>query len=296
MELRWLTAFVTVAEELNYRRAAQRLFVAQPAVSQQILNLERELGVKLFDRNSRAVRLTDAGAAFLDPCRQALADIETAGRLARNAGTGEYGKIRVGFNAGFATDHLVTLTQVLRRDHPHLELAIDTSRRTPDIVRLLREEQLDLGLVGGPVSGPGIEQRTISTTRLGVLLPDRHPRSRSTSFPVRALADEHLVLIEPAPGWSIRRMVEDALDQTGTTPLDVTTVADGMTMLAFVAAGMGVGFASLNAAALTPQHLALVPLAEGPDVATSMIWKSSNETPALRTVIRAVSRQMVNRD
>ncbi len=111
MELRWLAAFIAVAEELNYRRAAERLFVAQPAISQQIMNLEKDLGVRLFDRNNRSVRLTDAGEAFLTPCRQALTVIENAGLLARNAGTGEYGRIRVGFNAGFTTDHLVTLVR-----------------------------------------------------------------------------------------------------------------------------------------------------------------------------------------
>jgi len=86
MELRWLAAFRAVAEELNFRRAAEKLFVAQPAVSQQIMSLERELGVRLFERTKRSVRLTDAGAAFLEPCRQVLSGIESAGRLARNAG------------------------------------------------------------------------------------------------------------------------------------------------------------------------------------------------------------------
>ena len=83
MELRWLAAFVTVAEELNFRRAAQRLHVAQPAVSQQIMNLEKELGIRLFDRNNRSVQLTDAGEAYLTPCRQALKVIDGAGLLAQ---------------------------------------------------------------------------------------------------------------------------------------------------------------------------------------------------------------------
>ena len=96
MELRWLTAFVTVAEELNYRRAAEQLHVAQPAISQQIKNLEKDLGVRLFDRNNRSVQLTDAGDAFLAPCRSALRALENAGLSARNAGTGEFGKIRLG--------------------------------------------------------------------------------------------------------------------------------------------------------------------------------------------------------
>jgi DNA-binding transcriptional LysR family regulator len=199
-----------VAEELSYRRAAARLLVAQPAVSQQIMNLEKDLGVRLFDRNNRSVKLTDAGTAFLGPCRAALGAVENAGLLARNAGTGEYGRIRVGFNAGFATDHLVALVQVLRRDHPHLELEIDNSRTTPDVLKLLRADRLDIGLVGGPATAPGLEQRRISETRLGVLAVNGHPfaaaggprsrRSRTStsccSRPPRA---------GPSDGWSRTR-------------------------------------------------------------------------------------------
>ena len=88
-------------------------------------------------------------------------------------------------------------------------------------------------------------------------------------------------------------MVDDALERTGVTPNAITTVADGMTMLAFVAAGVGIGFSSLNAAALTPGHLRLIPLAESSDVTTSLVWKAANMTPALRTVIAAVERHLV---
>jgi DNA-binding transcriptional LysR family regulator len=295
VELRWLAAFVAVAEELNYRRAAQRLFIAQPAVSAQIVNLEKDLGVRLFDRNNRSVRLTDAGTAFLTPCREALGAVEKAGLSARNAGTGEYGKIRIGFNAGFATDHLVELVQVLRRDHPHLELVIDNSRGTPEILAMLRQDRLDIALVGGPATGSGLRTRGISTTRLGVLLPERHPLAGSSTVSVRALRSEHLVLLESPPGWSLRRVVEDVFDAAGVSPPEVTTVADSMTMLAFVGAGIGVGFSSMSAAALTPRRLTLVPLAEGPDVATSLVWRDAEEPPALRTVLRAAQRHLVER-
>ena len=295
MELRWLAAYIAVAEELNFRRAAERLHVAQPAISQQIMNLEKDLGVKLFERNNRSVQLTDAGDAFLAPCRSALAGLENAGLAARNAGTGEYGKIRLGFNAGFTTDHLVALVEVLRREHPHLELVIDTSRRTPDILKMLKDQELDVALVGGPAKGTGLQRRKISATRLGVVLPENHPLAQSAAVPVKALGDEHLILLESAPGWSIRRMVDDALEQAGVSAKDVTTVSDGMTMLAFVAAGVGVGFSSLNTEALTPRHLRLIPLADGSDVSISLVWRSANETPALRTVITAVQEHLVQR-
>jgi DNA-binding transcriptional LysR family regulator len=110
---------------------------------------------------------------------------------------------------------------------------------------------------------------------------------------VAALAEEHLVLLESTPGWSIRRLVEDSLDRAGVVAREVTTVADSTTMLALIGAGIGVGFGSLNTAALTPRSLTLVPLAEGADVPTSLVGKAANDTPALRTVIRAVERHLI---
>lgn len=294
MELKWLTSFVAVAEELNFRRAAERLIIAQPAVSQQIMNLERELGVRLFDRTKRSVRLTDAGTAFLVPCREVLAGVDHAGRLARNAGTGEYGTIRLGFNAGFATDPLVDLVRVLTRDHPNLELVFDNSRATPDILALLREDKLDIGLVGGPATGVGLRRMRLGATSLGVLLPGSHGLAGAESIAVRDLAAEPLVLVEAVPGWSIRMLVQAAFDRAGVTPAGITTVADGMTMLSFVAAGIGLGFASMNTSSVVPGNMVLRPLDGDRESPTSAVWKQSNETPALRTVIAAIDRHLLS--
>lgn len=292
MELKWLGTFVAVAEELNFRRAAERLFVAQPAVSQQIMNLERELGVRLFDRTRRSVRLTDAGAAYLAPAREVLAGVDHAGRLARNAGTGEYGVIRLGFNAGFATDQLVALVRALTLDHPHLELVFDSSRGTPDILARLRDDRLDIGLVGGPATGEGLRRRPLGTTSLGVLLPESHPLAGAAVIATRDLAAEPLVLVEATPGWSIRMLVHAAFDRAGVAPAGITTVADGMTMLSFVAAGIGLGFTSMNTSSLVPRNMILRPLDGDRDVQTCAVWRQSNETPALRTVIAAIDRHL----
>jgi DNA-binding transcriptional LysR family regulator len=293
MELRWLAAFSAVAEELNFRRAAEKLYVAQPAVSQQIMSLERELGVKLFERTKRSVRLTDAGAAFLEPSRQVLAGVESAGRLARNAGTGEYGTIRIGFNAGFTTDDLVTLVQVIRRDHPHLELVFDSTRTTTEILKSLDEDRLDIALVGGPVTGKQLRRREIGQVKLAVLLSDSHPLSARDAIDVGQLAGENLILVDAQPGWSIRRLVQDALDRGGVTPAAVTIVADATTMIAFVAAGIGIGFASLNTATLTPRNLTLITLDNVEATPISAVWKEANESPALNTVIAAIDRYLI---
>lgn len=294
VDVKWLTAFVTVAEELSFRRAAGRLFIAQPAVSQQIRNLERELGVRLFERTKRTVRLSEAGSAFLEPCRAVLAGIDHATRLARNAGSGEYGSIRLGFNAGFTTDYLVTLARVLAAEHPGLQVTFDVSRGTPDILRLVRDDHLDLGLVGGPVTGVGLGHRRIGSTSLGVVLPETHPLATESALPVSRLLGEPLVLVEAQPGWSIRAMVQDVFSGLGAAPAKITTVADGMTMQAFVLAGIGIGFAPMNTAARMPRSLVLRPLEGAQATPTSAVWKQANETPALLTVVAAIDRHVVD--
>lgn len=295
MELKWMAAFVAVAEELNFRRAAARLFIAQPAVSQQIMHLEKELEVRLFERTKRSVRLTDAGAAYLEPCRQILAGVDSAGRLARNTGSGEYGTIRIGFNLGFTTDQMVTLVNALRRDHPNLVLVFDTTRTTGEILRRLRDDQLDIALVGGPVTGAGLRRRRIGSTPLGVLLPDAHPLNAQDGIAAAELAGESLILVEtPSTGWSIRRLVLDTFERRGTSPAAVINVADGMTMLSFVAAGIGVGFASLNTQALIPRGLNLRPIGDVPQTPTSAVWMPANETPALRTVIATIEQNLID--
>src|SRR5687768_10807295 len=199
-----MKTFIAVAEELHFGRAAQQLHIAQPAVSQQILNLEKYLGIQLFERNKRTVRLTDAGEAFLEPCRESLRSIDAASNQARNAGTGEFGRIRIGFSGGFASDHLVALVRSINRAYPHIELVIDSSRRNPEVIRMVEKQDLDIGLVGGPVKGECLNWRTLWAGQLGVLLPTDHPLAHLTKVPTLALKKEPLVLIAPAPGWTVR--------------------------------------------------------------------------------------------
>src|ERR1700759_3660079 len=103
MELRWMRAFLAVAEELSFSRAAERLHMAQPALSNQIKQLETGLGLRLFERNTRAVRLTAAGEAFREPCEKALRYAAEAAAAAQDAEGGRAGRVRIGFSGIFAS-------------------------------------------------------------------------------------------------------------------------------------------------------------------------------------------------
>lgn len=285
MDVRWMKAFIAVAEELNFGRAAQRLHLAQPAVTAQIASLEKYLGVKVFDRNNRGVRLTDAGAAFLDPCRTALRAIDAAAMRARNSGTGEHGRLRIGFNVGFSIDPLVPLTRAVRGRYPHLDLEIDIPRLNTDIVRLVQSEDLQFGLVGGPLTGEGVAQRLVAMARLCAVVPRDHPLAELTEVSVSRLRDQPFVLATSGPG-TLRYQVERACEQSGFLPSEVTDVPDVSGVLALVAAGVGIGFTMSTSRVLQPSGLVMVPLIEPDHVETLLIWKAGRETGSLRNVLQ----------
>jgi DNA-binding transcriptional LysR family regulator len=178
---------------------------------------------------------------------------------ARNAGTGEFGRIRIGFNGGFASDHLVALVRSINRAYPHIELVIDSSRRNPEVIRMVEKQDLDIGLVGGPVKGESLSWRTLWPGQLGVLLPTDHPLAHMTKVPTLALKKEPLILIGPAPGWTVRAMAEEACHRAGFTPAKIIEVTDALTVFALINGRVGVGFASTGAHGTTANNLVLRP-------------------------------------
>ena len=286
MQIAWMQTFVAVAEELHFGRAAQRLNVAQPAVSQQIQNLEKDLGARLFDRDKRSVRLTDAGEAFLEPCRKALMAIDDAASRARNAGTGEFGRLRVGHNAGFGVDHFIQLMQVVSHEYPNIQLEVDSSRTNAENLGLLQEGRLDLVMVGGPITGTGIAWQPLDETVFGVLLPRDHALAGRTEVSMAELAEEAFVLMKPTAGRTLRYLVEELCEEAGFVPRKVMEVKDAMSLLTLVASGLGVGFSPAQARDTTPATLVVVPLSESPTAQIGLAWREAAETPALSNVVR----------
>src|SRR5512133_1148541 len=186
IELRHLRYFVAVAEELHFGRAAQRLHIAQPGLSQQIQALESELGVSLLARTRRRVELTAAGQVFLDEGRRALAQVERAENLTRRAASGEIGRLTIGGTESATWVVLPELLRDFRRRYPNVDLAI---REMPSPLQLeaLRNGEIDVGFVRPPVGTDGLVARTILEERLGILLPKAHPLAKRSEIPIRVL-------------------------------------------------------------------------------------------------------------
>ncbi|POX40052.1 LysR family transcriptional regulator [Streptomyces sp. Ru73] len=286
MELRHLTAFVAVAEELHFGRAAKRLQMAQPPLSQQIRQLEKELGVQLFERNTRSVRLTSAGQSFLDPVRTVLADLDTATRAAKAAGRGEYGRVTIGFAGASTHETLPLLTRAVRAAHPALELVMKGQTYANVALAGVADGSLDLGFVRLPVTQPGVATRVIDEEELVCALPSDHPLARRRRIPIAALADEPFVSFPANAGSTVRDATVRACEDAGFNPRVVQEAPDSYTILALVAAGVGVTLTVTSCQHIQQTGLVYRPLA-GPPIRlqAALAWRPDNPSAALRTVL-----------
>ena len=194
MELRRFRYFVAVAEELHFRRAAERLHLAQPALSQQVRKLELELGVDLFNRSRRGVALTAAGAAFLDEARRVLRQADEAARAAQDAGAGALGKLRIGVLADMMPTAVTRGIVRFASTNPGVKVRPETvsARRAIEDVRA---GLLDVAAVGLPAPVGDLEVTHLGRESTVVAVPDRHPLSGRASIPLARLEETPLVLL-----------------------------------------------------------------------------------------------------
>ncbi|MHC5702438.1 LysR family transcriptional regulator [Streptomyces tirandamycinicus] len=286
MELRHLTAFLAVAEELHFGRAARRLQMAQPPLSQQIRQLEKELGVQLFERNTRSVRLTSAGQAFLRPVRTVLEDVGIAVRVARAAGRGEYGRVTVGFAGASSHEALPRLTRAVRAAHPGIELVLEGQTYANAALTRVVEGKLDVGFVRLPVTHPGLETRVIYEEELLCALPSDHRLTQRTRIPVEALAEEPFVGFPANAGSSLRDLMAATCERAGFTPRMTQEAPDSHTILALVAAGVGVTLTLTSCQHIQQTGLVYRPLAGDPiRLRAALAWRRDNPSAALRAVL-----------
>ena len=192
MELRQLRTFVAVAEELHFHRAAQRLFIAQPSVSQQIRTLESELGVRLFDRDRRSVTLTVAGSALLGEARDLIARADHAAAVVRAAGAGERGRLRLSLTRSLTGGIAGEIVKAFRERYPGVELDV-TVGNTMMHVQQLHSGDIDVGFVRPPLLDPELEELALGREPMVCVLPKGHRLTRRSSIRREDLEGEPLV-------------------------------------------------------------------------------------------------------
>jgi DNA-binding transcriptional LysR family regulator len=279
---RRLGYFVAVAEELSFTRAARRLHMAQPPLSQQIALLEKEIGTPLFDRSRRSVRLTAAGAALLPEARRLLADLDATVRMVRSVGEGTVGRLAVGFVPSAMGGVLPDLLREFRATHPAVELTL--REMAPDaLLRAVHDRRLDLAVLYLPISEPDLAQRRLASEELLLALPEAHPAAAARTVALADVAEEPFVLPERHDVPGLHAAVTALFTDAGVTPrVAQRGVWLIQTVLGLVAAGIGLAVVPSSAATLNRRGVVLRPLAGAAhQLELAAIWRRDDASPPL---------------
>lgn len=285
MELRWMKAFVTVAEELHFARAAARLGVSQSPLSQMVKRLERELGVTLFERSTRSVALTGAGRSFLPHARGMLAELDLA-RRSLSAPSTEYGDVRIAFSGALNHRTLPPLAMAARSRYPGITLTLVHQVVTSDALRQLHSGEIDLAFVGSPIERTELATRLISREPLGVILPAMHPLRERATLSVGDLTDDDFVALPQHQGSTLRESLVQACIAAGFRPRIVQEVIDPYMVLSFVAAGLGVSLVPASLERILPQGAIFRPFAgDEPVLDAGIAWNPHRISGAVQLIL-----------
>lgn len=260
MQIQWLEAFIAVAEELHFGRAAERLRMAQSPLSQTIRKLERDIGTPLFERSTRSVSLTAAGHSLLPHAHRVMEDLEIARAATRSSSGQVFGRLSIGFTGVLNHLSLPPLTRALRQRHPDIELNLVGRVMTRDAVTQLTNGSLDLAFVGLPVESTQVRTRLIAREPFGVVLPEDHPFAERAEIDLIELENEGFISTPLSAGSSLQESAMRACVDAGFRPHIVQEITDPYMIMMLVAAGVGVALMTSGIADMTPPGATYVPL------------------------------------
>jgi DNA-binding transcriptional LysR family regulator len=294
MELRHLRYFRAVAEELHFGRAAERLHIAQPPLSQQILQLEHELGVTLLIRTTRKVELTSAGEAYLRRAVAILDAVDDAGQQAQRIAAGVEGRLAIGCVGSATYSLLPRLVRALREALPGVEVSVRGEMLAPAQIAALVAGEIDLALLRPPVEESGLVLETVRRDRLLVALPEGHALANRDHVRIGDLRDEEFVA-HAGRGRSVMNSVLAAMcADAGFVPRVRHEVQETSTLVTLVAAGLGVAIAPEPTAALDiagVSYRPLIPDGLGVDlVAAHALHADSPLLERVLAILRQVAR------
>jgi DNA-binding transcriptional LysR family regulator len=283
MELRQLRSFVAVAEELHFRRAAERLHLAQPSVSQQIRTLEAELGVRLFERNRRGAVLTPAGEALLGEARELLARADRAAAVARATGTGERGRLRMSLTRSLTGGVAGAIVDAYRARYPEVELSLSLGT-TMLHVEQLRAGEIDAGFVRPPLEEPGLEELRLGREPMVCVLPRGHRLTRRSTVRPADLKGEPLVWWPEAHGPGAWREVRREVCGEPPWPPLARAEPEEERIVSAVAEGAGISFIMLerSRSLRIPGAVYRRFAPPEPTMGIALAWRRGDKLPTLR--------------
>jgi DNA-binding transcriptional LysR family regulator len=288
MELRHLRYFLAVAESLHFGRAAQRLRIAQPSLSQQIRLLESELDTKLFERSKKRVTLTESGQLFLEESRLIL---EHADRAALNARTGkrrETGQVRVGFDYWIDWTKLGEAVRRFDKAHPTVHVQLFSMSSAQEIAAL-HEARIDVGLVRPPVSDPRLSSEDLLAESFVVALAENHRLAGHKRIALTALRDEPFITPERERLPTLYELTFRLFHDAGFVPKVHHEVDFPGMVLGLVGKGIGISLVPLSASSSAYPGVRFVRLQRSPPILeTSLVWRREGAPPIVTAFLQTV--------
>lgn len=279
-----LRCFVAVGEELHFGRAAQRLNMTQPPLSRQIQLLEHAVGVSLFERTSRSVRLTAAGRTFLPEAKRLLRLAEAAALDAKRVARGDAGVLKLGFTGGSSYAFLPLLVAEAVAEMPDVELIL-REMRTAEQMDALGSGRLDAGLVRLPVDRRGVDLLCVARDRLVLAAPEHHGLARAEAAPGLGDLDQvPLIMYSPVDNRFLFDLVSGLFRSANVAPRYVQHVNQIHTVLSLVGTGIGVAVVPDSARCLAMRGVAFREFEPAPQAMAELhlVWRRVSDNPALR--------------
>ncbi|MFI8946205.1 LysR family transcriptional regulator [Streptomyces sp. NPDC053750] len=288
MELRQVRYFLALAEECHFGRAAARLHVAQPALSQQIKHLERELGITLFHRSTRHVELTEAGRQLTGYARTLLAEAERARVHMTELATGRAGHVSVGFIGTATYDVLPRVARTVRARLPHITLELRGELLSPQLVDGLLSGAYDLAVLRSGTPTEGVSTTPLRTEPLVAVVPAHHPLAGRRRIPLDSLAGEPFVIHPAGPRSAMHDRVLSACERAGFQPPSLVEVGETATLVVLVAAGHGVALVPESVQSLRLDGVTYVPLAGTETIDLVLGRRTHRNSPAEQQVAAVI--------
>ena len=278
-------SFLVVAEELNFRRSAERLAVDQSALTRRIQKLEHMLGFRLLDRTTRDVRLTEAGQSFYRDNAHLLTRYAETVASARRIAEGKAGLLRVAYMAFAATELMPRTVAGFRAAHPHVDVSLQYIRTQGQKLALANGE-VDLGFMIGPFDHPDFDSLLLSSEMLYAVTPLRHPLLRKSSLVPQDLRDTPIILGDLREWAEFRWRLDDLFHAEGVA-LDVRLEASNtLALIGLVAAGLGVTIYPESLIGYLGRNVAVRPIGHPAFRSrTVLVWRRANRTPQLRAFV-----------
>jgi DNA-binding transcriptional LysR family regulator len=290
LELRQLRYFQALARELHFGRAAASVHLTQPPLSRQIMELERELGVVLFARNNRNVRLTEPGKVFLDYVNRTFELLDLASKSTRRAQRGEVGRLAIGYSSASVYSLLPKILRNFRAGYPDVLLWL-SEMTTPNQCEALATGIVDIGIMRPSANLAQFRSEIILKEPFVVALPSEHRLARSRAVDLRSLAGEPFIMLPPSPGAGLPRQIVDLCLQAGFEPNVVQVASQTLSILGLVGAGTGIAIVPLSVRQMNIANVVYREL-RGAEAytETAIVWRKDGETPLIEAFHRAVKK------